>query len=117
MPAPTRGRVHRLKQQRRKLARSITVPQKLLRGSLAQRRIECGKPGCRCHRTGGHGPYLYLSQTRKEKHTCTLVSAHLKKEVRSYLRNYLKLKRKIYRLSDINRELLRLGGLKPGKGK
>lgn len=110
----TTGRIWRLKHHRRKLARGIKVPEKLLRGSLTQRRIECGKPGCRCHTTGGHGPYIYLSQTQKQQHTSTLVPGELKNEVRTYLSSYRRVRRQLYRLSHINTELLKLGGLKSG---
>lgn len=111
------GRIHRLKQQRRKLAKATTIPEKILRGSLVERHIECGRPNCRCHRTGGHGPYLYLSQAVKGKHTSTLLHENLKKEVRTYLKDYKKIKKKLYRLSEINTELLKLGGSNSGEGK
>ncbi len=107
-------RIRCLGERRRKLAKGIRVPQGLLRGSLAERRIECANPGCGCHSRGGHGPYLYLSQTHeKQRHTCTLMPRELKKEIRTALANYRKLKRDLYRLSDINLELLKLGGLRP----
>jgi hypothetical protein len=33
----------------------------VLRGSLIERYLRCGKPGCKCAQGEGHGPKFYLS--------------------------------------------------------
>lgn len=35
--------------------------EQLLRGSLIERYLRCGKPGCKCAQGEGHGPKYYLS--------------------------------------------------------
>ena len=51
-----------LRQQRFALAAQIAQIQKeTLRGSLIERYKRCGKPGCRCAQSKGHGPKYYLS--------------------------------------------------------
>ena len=45
-------------------ATRYTAPEAV--GYLVAERIRCGKPGCRCGRGPGHGPYVYLHFRRRE---------------------------------------------------
>jgi hypothetical protein len=48
----------------RDLAAQLAAPTPMRRGSLAERYVKCGKPGCRCAEdpTARHGPYYSLTR-------------------------------------------------------
>ena len=85
---------------------------RILKGSLQERRLRCGNPGCRCHKRGGvgHGPYVYLAAIWEGK-THPLL---LKKEdiplVRRSLSRYEALWKVIEEAVKKNAERLRKGG-------
>lgn len=45
------------------LARALTQPQAMRRGSIVERRMKCGKPSCPCQQDpdARHGPYFALT--------------------------------------------------------
>ena len=45
-----------LRDRRRKVVRQLPDLQQILRGSLLERFLTCGKPGCKCARGERHGP-------------------------------------------------------------
>jgi len=49
------------KKKRTKLAGQLAETEEMLQGSLIEKFIRCGKPGCRCQNDKGHGPHYYLS--------------------------------------------------------
>ncbi len=88
--------------------RIIAIGPDILRGSLIERYIRCGKPGCRCATTRGHGPKYYLSVSypgRRPEQEYVPQSRH--DEVRRLLLNYQSIKDLFEEISSINRELLR----------
>jgi len=48
----------------RQLATELAQPQPMRRGSVSERSIKCGKPGCACSKDpkARHGPYFSLTQ-------------------------------------------------------
>ena len=48
----------------RTAAVALTEPTPMRRGSVAERAMKCGQPGCRCHQdpTARHGPYYSLTR-------------------------------------------------------
>jgi hypothetical protein len=48
----------------RTTAGALTAPTPMRRGSVAERTMKCGQPGCRCHHdpTARHGPYYSLTR-------------------------------------------------------
>ena len=90
------------------IKRLAAVDAQVLRGSLIERYIRCGKPGCKCAETPGHGPKYYLSVSypgrRPEQ---DYVPQKYQKQVRQFLANYQKVKQMLEDISNINRELLR----------
>jgi len=90
------------------LKRLAAVDSQILRGSLIERYIRCGKPGCKCAEGPGHGPKYYLSVSypgrRPEQ---DYVPQHYQKQVKQFLANYQRVKQILEEISSINRELLR----------
>lgn len=85
----------------------------LVRGSVFERSIRCGKPSCRCASGSGH-PVTYLGTTFAGGRTQQItVPRHLVPAVRRWVANYLRWWRAIERVSAINRRLLQLRALPP----
>jgi len=90
------------------LKRLASVDARILRGSLIERYIRCGKPGCKCTKGPGHGPKYYLSVSypgRRPEQDYVPQKYH--KQVEEFLTNYQKAKQILEEISSINRELLR----------
>ncbi len=90
------------------LKRLASVDLQILRGSLIERYIRCGKPGCKCAEGPGHGPKYYLSVSypgrRPEQ---VYVPQKYEDQVKQFLANYRKIKKILEEISSINRELLK----------
>jgi hypothetical protein len=79
-----------------------------LRGSLIERYLRCGKPGCHCARGRGHGPKYYLSVSYSGRRPeMQYVSQEQKAEVEQLLQNYHEAGAILEKIFAINRELLR----------
>lgn len=97
-----------LRNRREGLTRLLPPLRDILRGSLMERYLTCGKPDCKCARGERHGPVWYLSVTLDQSHrTGTTVPSHQLAQVRRGMENYHRLKAHLEKVSDINRELLR----------
>jgi hypothetical protein len=97
-----------LKNRRQGLLKLLPPLREILRGSLTERFLTCGKPDCRCARGERHGPVWYLSVSLDQSHrTGTTVPAHQIAEVRRGIQSYHRVKEHLEKISDINRELLR----------
>jgi len=97
-----------LRKRREGLTRLLPPLREVLRGSLMQRYLTCGKPDCRCARGQRHGPVWYLSVTLDQTHrTGSTVPSHQVEQVRRWIENYHGVKERLEKISDINRELLR----------
>ena len=52
-----------LRQRKAHLLRSFELPPGILRASLVERFLKCGKANCQCHSGGSpHGPFFYLNR-------------------------------------------------------
>jgi len=99
-----------LRRRRATLARTLPDLQQILRGSLVERFVTCGKPTCKCARGERHGPLYYLTVSRPGGRTQGLyIAADRLPEVRAWLANYQRLKGQLEAISELNRELLRRG--------
>jgi len=102
------GIVRRYYRKRAKLAARLESTAEMLRGSLVQKFIRCGKPHCACQRGERHGPLYYLSF--KEGGATRLVyirKAQLAK-VRTQIAQFKAYKAIGAAICRINRRLLRL---------
>jgi hypothetical protein len=90
------------------LKRVAAIDQRILRGSLIERYIRCGKPGCKCADGPGHGPKYYLSISYSDRRPeQDYIPQQFQKHVVKSLANYQKLRTLLEQICDINRELLR----------
>ncbi len=97
-----------LRKSREGLARLLPPLGEVLRGSLMECYLTCGKPDCRCARGERHGPVWYLSVTLDQAHrTGGTVPSYQVQQVRRWIENYHQVKERLEKISDINRELLR----------
>jgi hypothetical protein len=99
-----------LRKRRDSLSRILPPLRDVLRGSLSERYLTCGKPDCRCARGERHGPIWYLSVSLDQTHRRgTTVPAAQLPEVRRGIESYHRVKEHLEKISEINRELLRRG--------
>ncbi len=79
----------------------------VLRGTLLERYVRCGKAGCHCQEGPGHGPILYLSVTlgvgRSQQIT---IAPEDQKMARLLVHNYKRIWEILEEVSTINRALL-----------
>lgn len=107
-----KGSPARLKQRRHRLVRQVPGLERLLRGSLVERYKKCGKPGCHCVHSKGHGPASYLSVTLGPGKTRSYyVPEEQRRRIERYLGNYRKLREVVEEIIAINRELLERAAL------
>lgn len=97
-----------LRERRKGLAQLLPPVADILRGSLVERYVTCGNPGCKCAKGERHGPSWYLTVTLGPGRTTGGIIAEDKvEEVRAWIENYHKLREHLEKISEINRELLR----------
>lgn len=97
-----------LRKRREGLTKLLPPLGEILRGSLMERYLTCGNPACKCARGERHGPVWYLSVTLDQSHRIgSTVLAEQVEQVRRWIENYHRVKERLEKISDINRELLR----------
>ena len=97
-----------LRERRKGVLHRLPNLQQVLRGSLMERYLTCGKGQCKCARGEKHGPVWYLSVTLKPGKTAGMqVPPEKLAQVREWLENYRKLKEGVETISELNWELLR----------
>lgn len=107
-----------LRQRRQGLAKQLPPVTDILRGSLVERYVTCGNPGCKCAKGERHGPIWYLTVTLgRGRTTGGIIPEEKVAEVRGWIENYYKLKDHLEKISGINHELLRRERAKQRKHK
>jgi hypothetical protein len=97
-----------LRRQRAALLSQLPPLQAVLRGSLIERYIRCGKPGCHCAEGKGHGPKYYLSVSFPgERPQMDYVPQELEPQAREYVKNLQQAREILEQICEINRQLLR----------
>jgi hypothetical protein len=97
-----------LRNRREGLVKLVPPLGEILRGSLTERFLTCGKPECRCARGERHGPVWYLSVSLDQsRRTGTTVAGDQVAQVRQGIESYHRVQEHLEQISDINRELLR----------
>jgi hypothetical protein len=100
-----------LRRRRVALLRQLRVPRTLLRGSLVQQRLTCGKPQCRCHQGKKHGPFYYLVRCLGPGKTLKFLlkrPVH-RQQARRGIQAARRFQQQLEQLIQLNTELLRRG--------
>ena len=96
----------KLLKRRDRAVASVPNLAEVLRGTLRERYVRCGKPGCHCQKGKGHGPFLYLSVSVGAGKTVQITIAFEDRGLAErYVRNYQRLQKLLEEVSDLNREL------------
>lgn len=97
-----------LRRRRKTLIKKLPPFEAILRGSLIERYKRCGKPGCKCAQSRGHGPKYYLSVSKpKQKPEMDYIPLDYQAQVKEYIENFRYIKTILEELCEINRELLK----------
>jgi hypothetical protein len=97
-----------LRKRRRALLHQLPPLQAILRGSLIERYKRCGKPGCKCADSPGHGPKYYLSVSYPGlRPQMDYVPQEAYAQTAEFLANYHRAREILEAICEINRELLR----------
>ena len=93
---------------RRRIADRLPPFEELLRASLLDRQVRCGKPTCHCAEGPGH-PAVYVGVTFRGGRTEQItVPRQLLPTIRRWIRNYQRWWEAVEKVSAINRGLLRV---------
>lgn len=99
-----------LARERERLQKALAVWPPVLRGSIRQHGNRCGNLNCRCHDPKTpklHGPYYYLSHRYQNKTQTVFLTATKLWHTRQWIGDYKRLIQTVYRLSEVNFQLLR----------
>ena len=97
-----------LRRRRKTLIKKLPPLEAVFRGSLIERYKRCGKPGCKCAQTRGHGPKYYLSVSKpKQKPETDYIPLDYQAQAAEYIENFRQIKTILEELCEINRELIR----------
>lgn len=97
-----------LQKRRQGLVKLLPPVNEILRGSVLERYMTCGKAECKCARGERHGPIWYLTVTLGPGRTSGgTLSPEQVERVRRWIANYHRVRNHLETISDINRELLR----------
>ena len=98
-----------LVKERDALAATLSSYKGMLRGTMVTKGNICGKAGCRCTKKKPipHGPYDYLSHRSKKKTQMIFLNKIKKKHALKGIQQYRELIDTIYRISEINFNILR----------
>jgi hypothetical protein len=84
------------------------LARRVVRGSLIERYLPCGKPGCHCASGRGHGPKYYLSVSYPNGRPQLQYLSQLQHtQVQALIKNFQHVRDLLEQICDINRELLR----------
>lgn len=87
---------------------------RIIKGSLQEKRLKCGNAGCHCHKKGGigHGPYSYVAVVMEGKTRPFLLKKGDVSIVKRHINRYKELRREVEQVTKKNIQLLRQGRLK-----
>ena len=80
----------------------------LLKGTLIDRKISCGKPNCRCKKGEGH-PGLYLTYSLESKTKTVYIPKKMAPKVRKWAQNYTQFKNLLEEMFQIQLKMIREG--------
>ena len=102
--------MQRLVRERALLVKKLSGYKYLLRGTIVKRGNICGTPGCRCKRKDSpllHGPYSYLSHRSRKSINMIFLNKKKLPYATKGVKEYNEVIDILYRISEINFEILR----------
>ncbi len=102
---PTR---HTLELKRRGLLKRIKEVAPWIEGSLVSTERKCGKDSCACHHGGTKHPVTFVTWKEDGKTISLYVPKNVEPEVRMWIENHKRLKILIRRMSDVQKDIIRL---------
>ena len=82
----------------------------MIRGSLAEKYLPCGKEGCKCKEGELHGPFYYLIYPEGGKQKTLYIRKDRLNEVREGMKAYKRARKTIDKVAETNRKLLKKRG-------
>lgn len=102
-----------LLKRRAELSKTLPPLEEVLRGSLLEREIRCGKPNCRCAKGPGHPLRCVTASFPGGRTQQVTVPREWTARVQRWLENYRRYWKAIEEVSAINRRLLQLRQIPP----
>jgi hypothetical protein len=102
--------------RRQQVLRDLPPLEEVARGSLIERHLRCGNPGCHCAQDEGHRAFYLAVSFSKGRTEQVTVPVALVPVVRRWIDNYKRLWAVIEEVSGINRDLLRRRWIDGGEG-
>ena len=96
-----------LTQKSRAAAQALASCQRLIKASLGQVRVTCGRPSCRCAKGFRHAA-LAFTYKLKGRSMCLHVPKGMEPEARRAAADYAQLKKLVQALSDANMRRFRI---------
>ena len=97
-----------LRQRQALIQRLPPLARTIVRGSLIERYLRCGKPGCHCAQGRGHGPKYYLSISHPHRRPeLQYIPQAQQPQVQALLNHFQEVRQLLEEICQINRELLR----------
>ncbi len=95
-----------LKTRRDAKLRELAAAGPVLQGSLAEIRVTCGKPNCRCARGEKHRSHILKRQLRGKTQSL-YVPMDMVEEARGWVSEYRRVQRLLSEISELNRNILK----------
>ena len=95
----------RLEAKMSRLRRQMRQLGPLLKGTLIDRKIPCGKTNCWCKKGGGH-PGLYLTYSLEGRTKTVYIPKKMAPRVRKWARNYARFKNLLKQMFQIQLEMI-----------
>ncbi|MEW5945247.1 MAG: DUF6788 family protein [bacterium] len=107
--SPVNGNKKQYERRYEALKKRIHALGFILQGSITERRIPCGNPGCRCKTDPQkrHGPYYQLSWKEKGKTVSVYLNEDKIDECRAWIENNHELEKIIALMRNLSRHVAR----------
>lgn len=100
----------KLESHRRELMRQLSTLGPWIEGTLVSTVRTCGKKRCACMNQGPKHPVMYITGKEKGKTVSLYIPRKLEAEVSRWVNNYRKAKELIRKISNVQKEIIRLRG-------
>lgn len=97
----------RRQERRARLLRNLPPLEEVLRGSIVERTVRCGSPGCRCASGPGHRVTVFSVTFPGGRTEQISLPPDLVPRARRWVGNYRRWTETVEKISAINRDLLR----------